>query len=187
MEKSPAPKLLPILRSRQQAEILAWLLDNPDREASLTELSDRLDIPASSVHREVERAEQVGILVSRRIGATRLVRANGQSRYFDPLRQLLVMSYGVPERLTQALSKITGVQAAYIFGSWAASYEDVRSSRSVGDIDVLVLGNPQRDKVYQNLAVVEPQAGFPVQVTFRSGDWLKALLTVLMDLSRLVL
>jgi DNA-binding transcriptional ArsR family regulator len=122
VERSPAPTLLPILRSRQQGEILAWLLDDADREASLTELSRRLRVPASSVHREIQRAERAGLIVSRRVGQTRLVRANKQSRFLAPLRQLLVMSFGAPERLASALSNVSGVQSAHIFGSWAARY-----------------------------------------------------------------
>ena len=142
VERSPAPTLLPILRSRQQGEILAWLLDDADREASLTELSHRLRVPASSVHREIQRAERAGLIVSRRVGQTRLVRANKQSRFLAPLRQLLVMSFGVPERLASALSNVSGVQSAYIFGSWAARYLDVSGFHPVGDIDLLVLGDP---------------------------------------------
>lgn len=173
MEKSPAPALLPILRSRQQAEILAWLLDEPERETSLTDLSRRLGVPAPSVYREIERAAQAGLVVSRRVGQTRLVRANRQSRFFAPLRQLLVMSFGVPGRLAHSLDSIPGVQSAYIFGSWAARYMDIQGPRPVGDIDLLVLGDPNRDTVYDRITEAEPELGYPVQATFRPGDWLE--------------
>lgn len=165
--------LLPILRSRQQGEILAWLLDEPDREVSLTELSQRLDVPGSSVYREVDRAERAGLVVSRRVGRTRLVRANSQSRFFVPLRLLLVMSFGVPERLARALRGVSGVETAYVFGSWAARYRNVPGQRPVGDIDLLVLGDPDRDAVYRSVTNVEPELGYPVQVTFQTGDWLE--------------
>jgi DNA-binding transcriptional ArsR family regulator len=171
VEKSPAPALLPILRSRQQAEILAWLLDHPDREATLAELSRRLGVPVSSIHREIQRAEQAGLVTSRRVGAARLVRANRQSRFFAPLRQLLVMSFGAPERLAQALRDVPGVEAAYIFGSWAARYEDISGGRPVGDVDLLVLGDPNRETVYGKVMEVEPELGYPIQVTFRPGNW----------------
>jgi DNA-binding transcriptional ArsR family regulator len=172
VERSPAPALLPILRSRQQGEILTWLLDDPDREASLAELSHRLDVPISSVHREVQRAEQAGLVASRRVGKTRIVRANKQSRFLAPLRQLLVMSFGVPDRLAEALRDIRGVDAAYIFGSWAARYMNQAGARPVGDVDLLVLGDPDRDMVYTRVAEAEPELGYPIQVTFRPSDWL---------------
>jgi DNA-binding transcriptional ArsR family regulator len=174
VEKSPTPSLLPILRSQQQAEILAWLLDDPDREVSLVELAKRLGVPVSSVHREIERAEAAGIVVSRRVGQTRLVRANRQSRFFAPLRELLVMAFGAPARLSRALGSIPGVEGAYIFGSWAARYSGIGGSRPVGDLDLLVLGSAEREAVYRAVTEVEAELGYPVQVTFRGADWLEA-------------
>jgi DNA-binding transcriptional ArsR family regulator len=76
VEKSPAPPLLPIFRSQQQAEILALLLGDPDLELSITEIADRTGVPYPSVHREIERAEAAGLVTSRRIGNTRLVRVD---------------------------------------------------------------------------------------------------------------
>jgi DNA-binding transcriptional ArsR family regulator len=173
MERSGAPSLLPILRSRQQAELLAWLFDDPDREASLADLSRRLGVPMSSVHREIERAERAGLLVSRRIGQTRLVRANKQSRFLAPLRELLVMSFGVQARLADILRAIPGIESAYIFGSWAARYAGVDERHPVADVDVLLLGEPDRNAIYRAVAEVEPELGYPVQVTFRRADWIE--------------
>lgn len=48
--RSAAPALLPIFRSRLQADILAALLLNPDAEYSLTELAERFKAPPSTVH-----------------------------------------------------------------------------------------------------------------------------------------
>lgn len=75
MDTSSTPSLLPILRSRQQAELLTLLLGNPALELTLTDLARRLDMAYASVHREIERAESAGIVTSRRIGRSRVVRA----------------------------------------------------------------------------------------------------------------
>jgi len=72
--RSDAPPLLPILRSRTQAGVLAVLLLNPGLELSLTELADRLGAPLTSVVDEVKRLEPAGILASRSVGRTRLIR-----------------------------------------------------------------------------------------------------------------
>jgi hypothetical protein len=53
--RSEAPPLLPILRSRTQAGVLAVLLLNPELELSQTELAERLDAPLTSVVDEVRR------------------------------------------------------------------------------------------------------------------------------------
>src|SRR6266581_2643425 len=103
VDRSPAPPLLPILRSQQQGEILALLLGDPDLELSLTEISQRTGAPHPSVHREVQRAEQVGLVTTRKIGNTRLVRANTASPYYAGLADVLTRAFGVPSVLAEAL------------------------------------------------------------------------------------
>lgn len=173
MERTGSPELLPIFRSRQQVEVLADILDDPEREQSLADLTRRLGIPTASVHREVERAEHAGIVTSRRVGKTRLVRADTSSPYFEPLRQLLVRAFGVPGKLREALADVDGVDAAYIFGSWAARWQGEKGSRPVGDIDVLVLGHPDRDRVYEAAHDIGLLVGREVQVQIRATDWLR--------------
>jgi DNA-binding MarR family transcriptional regulator len=61
---------LPILRSQQQGEILALLLGDPDLEISLTEIAERTGAPHPSVYREIQRAEQAGLVTTRKVGNT---------------------------------------------------------------------------------------------------------------------
>lgn len=100
--RAATPSLLPILRSAQQASLLADVLGDPSREQSIADLAQRLGIPQPSVHREIERAERAGIVESRRVGRTRLIRANVQSPYFEALQSLLIRSFGVPRVLADA-------------------------------------------------------------------------------------
>ena len=174
MERTGSPELLPIFRSRQQVEVLADILDDPEREQSLADLTRRLGIPTASVHREVERAEQAGIVRSRRVGKTRLVSADTSSPYFAPLRQLLVRAFGVPSRLRAALEGIDGVEEAYIFGSWAARWEGEKGTRPVGDIDVLVLGHADQDQLYSAAHDVGLAVGREVQIQIRAPGWLQS-------------
>ena len=173
MERRPAPALLPILRSAQQAELLTRILDRPDREESLTDLARVLNIPAASVHREVARAEGVGVVKSRRVGATRLVSANTDSAYFEPLRQLLVMAFGPPEKVRQALAEVPGVTGVYLYGSWAARHAGEVGTRPVGDLDLLVLGAPDIEAVYKALGPIEAVLGRTIQVSVQPPDWLE--------------
>ena len=172
MDRTPTPSLLPIFRSRQQAELLALVLGDPAIEHSLVELAERTGIPYASVHREVERARAAGLLTSRLVGRTRLVRADALSPYFDGLSDILVKAFGVPWVIGQALDTIVGIDAAYIYGSWAARFSGEEGDRPVGDVDLLVLGVPDRDAVYAAASETERRLGRPVQVTIRSTNWL---------------
>ena len=108
VDRQPTPALLPILRSQQQGEILALLLGDPDLELSLTEIAARTGAPHASVHREIERAEQAGLVVSRKLGNTRLVRANTASPYYAGLAEILTRAFGVPAVLAEDCSRSTG-------------------------------------------------------------------------------
>lgn len=173
MEVRSAPSLLPILRSRQQGEVLTYLMCDPDRETSMSELAHRVGVPLSSVHREVERAEAAGIITSRRLGNTRFVRADTDSPYYDSLSDLLVKAFGPPHVLAAALEGVEGIEAAYVYGSWAARLHGVAGRRPVNDIDVLVLGEPDRAELYEALSGVEGRLGRPVNVVIRDADWLR--------------
>ena len=172
MDKAPTPSLLPILRSQQQAELLALILGDPSTEHGLTELTERTGIPYASVHREVERAEASGLLTSRFVGRTRLIRADPASPYFNGLSDVLVKAFGVPWVLGQVLTDVGGIDAAYVYGSWAARFSGEEGDRPVADIDLLVLGRPDRDELYAASSSAEQRLGRAVQVTIRSADWL---------------
>jgi DNA-binding transcriptional ArsR family regulator len=174
VDKQPAPTLLPVLRSQQQGEILALLLGDPDLELSLTEVSNRTGAPHPSVHREIQRAQQAGLVTSRKVGNTRLVRANTASPYYAGLADVLTRSFGIPAVLSEALRAVAGIEEAYVYGSWAARHAGQAGPRPMGDIDVLVLGKPDRDQLYDALAIAEERLGRQVQATIRETEWLRS-------------
>lgn len=142
-----APTLLPIFRSQQQAVLLALMLGNPECEYSITDL--------------VGRAESAGLVSSRLVGHTRMVRADTSSPYFLGLADVLVRAFGPPWVVGELLSRVPGVDAAFIYGSWAARFSGHEGTRSVGDIDVLALGEPDRDALYGAMAHAERRLGRP--------------------------
>src|SRR5260370_30822554 len=113
-----APPLLPLLRSRLQAELLTLVLLTPGREWTLTELARRAGGSVSSAQRELARAEQTGVITSRRLGNTPLVTA-ADSPLTRPLTELLLRSFGPRQVLAQGLAGLDDIQPPYIFASWA--------------------------------------------------------------------
>lgn len=152
---------------------MALLLGDPDLELSLTDLSRVTGIAHPSVYREVTRAEEAGLLKSRHVGRTRLVRADVESPYYDGLAEVLTRAFGVPAVVADAIRGIDGIEEAYLFGSWAARHAGVRGVRPVGDIDVLVLGAPDRNVLYDALDVAQRRLGREVQVTIRERGWIE--------------
>lgn len=163
------PTLLPILRSHQQGEILALILGG--EELSLTQLAERTGVPYASVHREIERAEQAGLVVSRYVGRTRLVSANTESPYLPELATVIIKAFGPPQVLATALQGLVGIERARLFGSWAAHATGHPTGRPVADIDLLVLGSPDRTQLYAAVSAAEARLGRPIQAVVRPPDW----------------
>lgn len=167
------PPLLPILRSKTQARLLTTILLSPEREFMLSELADEVGASLSTVSREVQRADEAGIVITRVVGRVKLVRANTDSVLNGPLTELLLVSFGPAVVAVEELTDINGIEAAYIFGSWAARYTG-RSGPNPQDLDLLVIGAPDRDVVYAAADRMERRVGRPVQVTFRSlSRWIE--------------
>jgi predicted nucleotidyltransferase len=167
--QAQAPPLLPLLRSRLQAELLTLVLLSPEREWTLTELARRIGASVSSAQREVTRAEQAGVIGSRHLGNTRLVSA-ADSPLAGPLTELLLRSFGPRQVLAEELASVAGIEAAYLFGSWAARYAG-EEGRAPVDLDVLVIGHPDRDDLDDVAQRAGARLAREVNVTIRSAQW----------------
>ncbi len=168
--RSDPPPLLPILRSRTQAGVLTVLLMNPDLELSQTELAQRLGAPLTSVIDEVRRLERAGILASRSIGRSRLIRA-GRSVLVGPLTELVVRAFGPVEIVGEEFAGLGGVVALAVFGSWAARYLG-EPGPDPADIDVLVVvedAGLDREAIYASCDRAARRLGRPVNPTVVSA------------------
>jgi len=167
--KTKPPPLLPLLRSAHQAEILTRLLLAPQESLSLTDLAHQTRASLATVQREVERAEAAGLVRSERVGPTRLVGADLSSPLYRPLADLLLVAFGPVPVVTDELAAIPGVDEAYLFGSWAARYSG-ESGTAPDDVDVLVIGEPDRDAVSGAADRAERRLHRPVQITLRGAE-----------------
>ncbi len=169
MQRGSPPLLLPLLRSRLQAEVLSLVLLNPGQEWSLTSLASRTGASVSSVQREITRAEQAGVVSSRRLGNVRLAKA-ADSPLTAPLTELLLRSFGPRQVLAEELAGVEGIERAYLFGSWAARYAG-EAGRPPADLDVLVIGAPDRDELDDAAQRAGARLAREVSVTIRSPGW----------------
>jgi hypothetical protein len=161
-----ASVLAPVLRSETQARLLAAVLLQPDREASIADLARETGSDPGNLHSEVERLVQAGILADRRVGRTRLLRA-GDSALVGPLADLLLLGYGPKTAVEDALTDIPGIEQAFIGGSWAARYHG-QAGAFPHDVDVIVVGKPNRDDVTESVIEALRAVGHDGQVIFRS-------------------
>jgi DNA-binding transcriptional ArsR family regulator len=161
--KQPPSVLLPLLRSPFQGELLAWLFLHPDEEYAQIELAKRFDVSASTVTREVDRLSGAGLIVERRVGNLRMVRADTDVVVARPLTELLALTYGPSAVLGEWLADVAGVEKAYIYGSWAARYSG-EPGRVPRDVDVLIIGDVDEDDLYDAARAAERRLGREVNM-----------------------
>ncbi len=138
---------------------------------TIRDLSERIEAPYATVHREVGRLLQAGLLTEHRVGNARLIGPEEQSPFHRPLRELLEAAFGPVPLLQQAFAGLDGVDGVAIFGSWAHRALGPPGP-SPGDIDVLVVGQPEVREVYAACSEVGRSVGRPVNPTILSrAEW----------------
>lgn len=163
--RTSAPPLLPLFRSRLQGDLLAKILLSP-RKFTVSDLARALEAPVATVQREVDRLERAGVLSTSRVGRARVVEPDTTNPAFQPLQQLVMIAFG-PRHVVAEEFVDVGARVS-IFGSWAARYSG-EPGPPVGDIDVLLIGQPDRDDVYDAAERAQRRLGRPVNTTIVSG------------------
>ena len=171
----PKPGLLsPLIRSDVQGLILAKLFLNAGEDFSITELADFAITSVPTAMREVDRLVEAEYVNDKTVGRVRLIRANQDHPLFAAVFQVVAHSYGPATVLPTALANIFGLQAAYIYGEWAA-----RLAQEPGPvparIDLLLVGNMNRIDATRALSAAEKTLGKLINVQFASAfDWERA-------------
>lgn len=168
--RSVAPALLPIFRSQLQAGLLARLFLTED-EVAMSDLARDLAVPLTSLHREVSQLEKAGVLTSRRVGRTRLLRANVDHPAARPLTELLTVTFGPAQIIAEEFA-VVGADRVVIFGSWVRRLAGERGDFP-NDIDVLVIGDyVLRSAAYRAADASQHRLGLRVNPTMRNlQEW----------------
>ncbi len=168
--RTSAPGILPLFRSEMQLRLLSLLLLQPERSWALQELAQTLDAPASSVHRELVRAESAGIIRRDATARPHRFRAAIDDPFNGPLVELLRRSVGVEEQLRDALDR-PEILAAAIYGSWGSG-----ARRPDSDIDVIVIGDVGLRELRRRVRPIGKEAGRTIDLTvFSAGEFQRLL------------
>lgn len=145
------------------------MLLEPQGGSSISDLAGRIGADVATVQREVDRLERAGILTTERVGRTRLVSANTTNPLNRPLAQVVLLAFGPAYILSEELGGIEEIHEAYIFGSWAERYEGIEGPPP-GDLDVLIVGTPDRDELYEATVRAEERLQRRIDVTVRTKE-----------------
>lgn len=161
--RTAPPALLPLLRSQVQGQLLALLYLHPGADYSLTEAAGHLGVSVKAVQREATRLVAAGLVKDSRRGNVRLLEASTGTPLFRPLFDLLAVTYGPVPVLSDLLGSLDGVEAAYLYGSWAARFRGEQGPPP-NDVDVLVVGDVDADELFRVAQDAEARLDRPVDL-----------------------
>jgi predicted nucleotidyltransferase len=110
-------------------------------------------------------------VTSRRVGSARLVSANRDARHYGAVSEIVLAAFGLPAVIAEEFCGLAAVHAVVLFGSWAARAAG-EEGPAPGDLDVLVVGDPDRAEVHAAAARAQERLGLEVHATIRSlTEW----------------
>jgi hypothetical protein len=157
-----------VFRSRLVGDLLALLLAHPERSWSLEDLANRVRAPYQTITAEVRRLEQAELVAITTVGRSKLVKANTANPLVGPLTELTVTAFGPPLVIGEEFADVAGIEGLFLYGSWAARHVGQRG-RPPGDVDVMVIGDVDRDEVYEAARRAERRLGREVNATIRTS------------------
>ena len=128
--------LMDILFGAYRQRSLSELLLHPDASYHVRELARRTGTSAGTLHKELTRLAQAGLLLRQTQGNQVRYQANRDCPVFPELASLFRKTTGLVDVLADALAPLAGgVDLAFVFGSLARGDETATS-----DIDLYIVG-----------------------------------------------
>lgn len=150
------------LFTKTQQRVLGLLFGNAERSYYTNEIVRFAEAGIGAVQRELQRLEAAGLITSEKIGNQKHYQANREAPIFEELRGIVVKTFGVRDRLREALEPIReNIEQAFIYGSVARGTDTTRS-----DIDLMVIADDiDYSALIEVLSEAEADLGRPVNPT----------------------
>jgi predicted nucleotidyltransferase/predicted transcriptional regulator with HTH domain len=123
------------LFSSTRAELLGLFFNNPDDRFYLREIARHIGKDAAGIKRELDNLVKLGLLAREKRGVQKYYYVNKNSPVFSEMKGLIFKTTGAQGAMKASLSRLKGVKAAFIYGSYAKGAEKEDSN-----INLMVIG-----------------------------------------------
>ncbi len=138
--------------SKPRQRLLAFYFTNPTARRHLRDLAQQLSVNPSNLSRELRRLEDEGLFQSEVDGRQKYFQLNRKYPLFTEVRSIVAKTIGAKYQISDALKQIKGIEAAFLYGSFARNQQDAAS-----DIDILVIGKPNTESLAVSIQKLERQ------------------------------
>jgi predicted nucleotidyltransferase len=136
--------------TKNRAELLRLFLTNPERSFYMQEIGRILGKKPGVFQRTLNNLVSEGIVESEHKANARYFKANKYYPLYKEMKSIVFKTIGVEASLKAELKQISGIQFAFIYGSYAKGKENYLS-----DIDLVIIGKPDEDELIKKLDRLE--------------------------------
>lgn len=116
----------------------------------LREVSAILKEDPGNLSKEFNKLEKEGIFISARRGNQKYFSLNKKYPLYKEFKSIIFKTIGVEGSLREIIENTEGILFSFIYGSFAQNKENSKS-----DIDLLIVGNPDEDRLIQRIEHLE--------------------------------
>jgi len=139
-----------LFSSELRVKILSHFFFHPGETFHVRGLAAELGESAGTVSRELARLEKAGILRSTPVGNQKRYSPRKDSPILDDLCNIFLKTAGAGAQLRTAMEKISGVELAFIYGSYARGDAHAQS-----DVDLMIIGDVSDRELAPAVARIE--------------------------------
>ncbi|MDX7272859.1 nucleotidyltransferase domain-containing protein [Serratia marcescens] len=164
--------MLELLFSEYRRKVLSLLFIEAGQAFHVREIARRTATQAGTLHKELSRLAEGGILLRQRQGNQICYQANADCLIFPELAAIFRKTCGPAARLRQMLAGFgEDIERAFIFGSVASG-----KATAAGDIDILIVGKLSFAEVIQAVYPLQATLGREINPKLYSPEeWRAAL------------
>jgi len=125
-----------LFSSKLRVSVLSHFFMNPGESIHVRSLATLLGESAGNLARELNNLEEAGLLQSKAIGNQKHFSLREDSPIHEDLRNLFLKTVGAGGEIRDLLGNVSGIELAFIFGSFASG-----EAHGSSDIDVMIIGD----------------------------------------------
>lgn len=140
--------LTQLFTSKTRIKLLMKLFLNPKVSSYLRELSKEFEVSPNAIKGELDSLSEAGYLEKEQNGRSVYFKANTRHPFFPEISSIVRKTLGIDRLLDEIMTELGRVEQVYIL-------DDYAQGRDSGIIDVLVVGDINRDKLEHLRQVTE--------------------------------
>ena len=156
-----------LFTSKVRVRLLTLFLTHPNEAYYIREITRITGATYNNVRLELQNLAELGLILSEHRANATYYRLNVDHFLITDLKNLILKTVAVGDRLREVFFELEGVQLVFIYGSTASG-----TDLSTSDIDLMIIGQVNLDTLDHTIDHIEEEIGRTVNYTvFSQEEW----------------